>query len=457
MASPNVLLILADDMGYGDLGLVNRGLSRTPALDRLAGESLRLTQAYSASCVCAPARAGLMTGRYPHRTGCLSLNDLHGLNHLASREATAGDLFRGAGYRTGLVGKWHLGETADCHPNRRGFDEFFGFQDGATDYWKWELDRNGSPVPADGRYLTDVLSQAAVDFLRRRPADPFFLYLAYYTPHRPLQAPQDVLARHLARSDLTPGQAHVYAMIEVMDRGIGQVLETLDELGLADNTIVLFSSDNGPDPVRDGELSPQRFNCGLSGSKYHVHEGGIRIPMLFRWPAGLPAGVNDHNLVQFIDVLPTLAAACGVPVPRGRRLDGEDRLPALRGDLGRVDPVRFWQWNRYTPVRACNAAMRDGPWKLVRPALAGFRDLVAEDHERLHAGGSARRAVTPPPVQQLGEPGEPELYDIHEDPEERRNLAGEQPGRLRAMEGALDGWFDDVMEDARSALAERQG
>ena len=459
MSRPNVVVILADDMGYGDLSMVNGGLSHTPALDHLADGSLRLTQGYSASCVCAPARAGLMTARYPHRTGCLSLNDWHGLNYLASREVTAGDLFRNGGYRTGLVGKWHLGETPDCHPNRRGFDEFFGFQIGAADYWRWELDRNGARVPADGRYLTDVLTEAALDFLRGHSADPFFLYLAYYTPHRPLQAPQDVLTRYLAQDDLTPGQAHVYAMIEVMDRGIGRVLETLDDLGIADNTILLFASDNGPDPVRDGELSPVRFNCGLNGGKYHVHEGGIRVPMLLRWPSGLPAGVDDHNLMQFVDVLPTLPAACDAPLSREIRLDGEDRLPVLRGERGRANPVRFWQWNRYVPTPTCNLAMRDGPWKLVRPAVEGFRDLIPEDRERLRRVGleGGRLAVTPPPNQDLAPAAPVELFNLAEDPLERHNLAHEHPHRVRTMQSQIDRWFEDVIVDARSALAERMG
>ena len=454
---PNVIIILADDMGYGDLSRVNGGLSCTPRLDGLAADSLRLAQGYSASCVCAPARAGLMTGRYPHRTGCTSLNSYHGINRLAPAEVTLGDIFAHYGYHTGLVGKWHLGDTPECHPNRRGFRDFEGFSEGATEYYRWNLDCNGRKEQADGRYLTEVLTEKALYFLRRITS-PFFLYLAYYTPHRPLEAPQEILAKYLAREDLTPGQAHVYAMIEVMDTGIGRVLDTLDELGLSEDTIVMFSSDNGPDPVSEGPLSPLRFNCGLTGTKYLVQEGGIRVPFLLRWPAGLEAGVDRQEMFHFVDVLPTLVSACGLDLPGAIALDGENRLPVLRHEAAGFDPVRFWQWNRYHPIPECNAAMRDGNWKLLQPALDGHRAMLAEDTEanrRYRESGVRDFEITPPPVQDLGLPAQPQLYDLSVDPGETRDLAESHPERCSRMGAELNSWFEIVMEDFRTATADR--
>jgi arylsulfatase A len=189
---PNIVLILADDLGYGDLGGYNGGLSQTPALDALATEGLCLSQHYSASPVCAPARASLLTGRYPHRTGAIDTLEMRGLDRLALRETTIADLVRRAGYATGLVGKWHNGALdARYHPNRRGFDEFAGFSGGWQPYFNWRLDRNGTETRTDGRYLTDVFTDEAVDFIRRHAREPFFLYLAYSAPHFPFEAPEE--------------------------------------------------------------------------------------------------------------------------------------------------------------------------------------------------------------------------------------------------------------------------
>ncbi|MDQ1373292.1 MAG: arylsulfatase, partial [Actinomycetota bacterium] len=189
---PNLLVILADDMGYGDFSCFNHGASSTPVLDQLVGDGTCLTQHYSASPVCAPARASLLTGRYPHRTGAIDTLEGRGLDRIKLSERTLADLLAAAGYATGLVGKWHNGALDDrYHPNRRGFAEFAGFRGGWSDYWHWYMDRNGSVQQGDGRYLTDVLTEEAVAFVRRHRTEPFFLHLAYSAPHFPLQAPDD--------------------------------------------------------------------------------------------------------------------------------------------------------------------------------------------------------------------------------------------------------------------------
>src|ERR1700683_170230 len=377
---PNIVLIVADDMGYGDFGCFNYGASETPVLDSLIAEGLCLTQHYSASPVCAPARASLLTGRYPHRTGVIDTLETRGLDRLALRERTIADFIRGTGYATGLIGKWHNGAFDNrYHPNRRGFDEFAGFSGGWQPYWNWQLDRNGSLSRGDGRYLTDVFTDEALDFIRRHRAEKFFLYLAYNAPHFPLEAPDEDVARFNESGSFTEAVRRIYAMIRCMDRGVGRVLEELDRTGLAENTIVLFTSDNGPQFGGNGEMCSDRFNCGFAGSKLLVYEGGIRLPMAIRWPAGIDGRRQVHEMVHLTDWLPTLTALAGAEVSNQLRIDGVDVMPVLQGERGKINSTRFWQWNRYTPVGECNAAMRDGNWKLVRPAISQLMSVSRED------------------------------------------------------------------------------
>lgn len=450
---PNVILIMADDMGYGDLSAINGGRSRTPNLDRLHGESLRFTQAYAASCVCAPSRAGFLTGRYPQRTGCVCLNDLHALDRLDPAETTVADLFRAAGYHTGLIGKWHCGPLPECRPENRGFAEVAAFHPQGCDYFNWTIDENGRQAGAAGRYLTDYLNGRAVRFVRENRHRPFFLHLAHYAPHRPLQPPDEEAVQPFLARGLSRGEATVYAMLEVMDRGIGMLDEELERCGLKENTIVIFTSDNGPDDLEVDGLSPVRFNCGLRGGKYSVHDGGIRVPFLLRHPAATAIG-ETHNLLHFTDLLPTLAAACGVSLP-DLRLDGENRLPLWRGNGGAeaVSGPRFWQWNRYRPQPECNAAMREGDWKLVVPARSGWRDMAAADIAALHAGDF--RLTTPAPTPELGEASEPLLFHIADDPAEQHDLAGRYPHRKNDMLASLNRWFREVDAEFQSIYRKR--
>ncbi len=417
-SGPNVILILADDMGYGDLATFNGGLSRTPNLDKLVRESVYFNRAYSGSPVCTPSRAALLTGRYPHRTGAVTLNmeRFPELSRMQEGEKTLADLFRAKGYRTGLVGKWHLGDGADYHPLRRGFEEFQGFKgfDIGGDYYSYRLDINGEYQDFSGEYLTDELTERAIDFVTRHRAEPFFLHLAHYAPHRPLSAPRELVEHYLAEG-FNRNTATVYAMIEVMDNGIGRLMDTLDSLDLRANTLVIFASDNGPDP-----LVGERFNHEFRGSKYTVYEGGIHVPLLVSWPGRYPERTSALT-VHFTDVVPTLAEICALELPESLNLDGGSFAGVLRGDdsIPHLPAYRFWQWNRGVPFYSHNAAVREGKWKLVRPPVT--RELV------------------------FGEsPAKPMLFDTDADPREEVDLATEEPLQYNVMRVKLEQWARQV-------------
>ncbi len=420
---PNVILILADDMAVGDLSCFNEA-SRTPNLDRLKEESVWFSRAYSGSPVCAPARASLLTGRYPHRTGVVTLNmeKYPALTSLRLEETTLADRFRAGGYRTGIIGKWHLGIRPEYHPLKRGFDEtavFLGHLM-APRYFRFRLDINGTEekFQDEDDYLTTELSNRAIDFVRRHRDEPFFLHLAHYAPHRPIDAPAERVKPFLDRG-LPEETAAVYAMIEIMDEGIGALLTELDTLGIAENTIVIFASDNGPDP-----LVEKRFNRQLRGAKYEVHEGGIRVPFLVRWRARFGPSESDTP-IHFADVLPTLVDLCDLPFPDDREplpLDGVSFRSVLEGGEFAAPPHRFWQWNRWKPLYSHNAAVRDGRWKLVRPFVT----------KNLPEGPSDL-----PPM----------LFDLEADPAEANDLATEHPDRVKTMNAALEAWTAEIERD----------
>ena len=451
---PNVIFVLADDLGFGDLGCYGNSVLRTPNLDRLAREGVRCDQYYSPSPLCAPARAGILAGRYNHRTGALSVESNRGIDRIALRERTIGDEFRSLGYRTGYVGKWHNGlHDLRYHPMNRGFDSFIGFLNGGMDYYDWTLDRNGTPVPGDGRYLTDVFTSEAIDFVDGCDGDPFFLYLAYNAPHAPLQGPDELVA-HYQGFGLNPAVATLYAMIESMDRGIGQLVAKLEGEGRLDNTVVVFTSDNGPwlgqEQLAGATYSVDRFNGPFRGMKQDVLEGGIRVPAIVRWGSGLPAGHVCRLLLHGCDWLPTLVGACG-GAPSGLPLDGLNRLDVLRGNDDEPRQPRYWQFNRYDPVFGCNMAMRDGNWKLYWPRIESAMakeetDTVA--YRESYNGPHRLMPVANPTVRRhVPGPHTPELYDIAEDPGEANNVVGNHRERAARMAREALAWFEDVESD----------
>lgn len=419
---PNVILILADDMALGDLSHLNGGLSRTPNLDRLAKTSASFTRAYSASPVCAPARAALLTGRYPHRTGAVTLNmEKHPeLARIRLDETTLADVFRANGYKTGLIGKWHSGIGPEYHPLSRGFEEFEGFIGHlyVPSYFDYKLDIGRETKAFPNRYLTTDLSNRAVDFVRRHRDEPFFLHLAHYTPHRPIEAPEERIAPY-REAGLDEETATVYAMIEVMDEGIGQLIEELKRQQLLEQTILIFASDNGPDP-----LVAKRFNLDLRGSKYEVHEGGIRVPFFLQWQGQIEPAELD-TVIDFTDLLPTLVDLCGLDFEPPNPLDGASFAAALRGEQLRTRS-RFWQWNRAKPRYTHNAAMLDGDWKLVRP-------FVTKNYPKA--------ASKLPPM----------LFNLSEDTSEENDVSAMNPERVREMNTALDQWTSSVERDRKRA------
>lgn len=453
-ARPNILFIVADDMGYGDLGCFNFGASQTPVLDRLVAEGVSLTQHYSASPVCAPARAALLTGRYPHRTGAIDTLEIRGLDRLALAERTLADVLGAAGYATGLIGKWHNGALdARYHPNARGFAEFVGFSGGWSPYTGYHLDTNGSVTKGE-RYITDVFSDEAAAFVRRHASEPFLLALAYSAPHFPFHALQEDLAPFRDSGAHTTAVSHIYGMIRCMDRGIGRVLDELQRQGIEDNTIVIFTSDNGPQFSGTGDTSSHRFNCGFAGAKLSALEGGIRVPAVVRWPARLAGGRQVHDIVHFTDWFPTLAAAAGVSAGGGLPVDGIDVTGALAGERRGAQPPRFWQWNRYTPVPESNAAMRDGDWKLVRPAIdetmqVSPPDLAMDIDSKYHPERYNAIVNDGEPTRVWGVVPSPQLFNLRHDPQERHDLAAQHPGRVTRMDADLTRWFEDVESERR--------
>jgi arylsulfatase A-like enzyme len=391
---PNFVIILSDDGGYADWGCYGSQEFRTPNVDRLAREGMRFTQAYVAASICGPSRAALLTGRYPHRFGyeynnvppAMSANSRFTGNEmgLPLDETTLADALRPLGYRNLIVGKWHQGLADRFHPLRRGFDRFYGFRGGSRSYLrmnnpKLPLERrlwqDDTPVaePAEGEYLTDLFTDRAIEFMRESKEQPFFLYLAYNAVHGPLETrPEDARAyAHLP----DPRRRTLGGMTAALDRGVGRVLDAIDQLGLARNTVVLFLNDNGGE---SGVIGAD--NGPLAGTKGTNYEGGVRVPFLLRWPGVVSAG-NDYALpVSALDVFPTfLAAAGGSAATLKSPLDGVDLRPFLTGTAPAARPHESLFWRK-----GPHAAVRHGDWKLLRHPHrpAELFDLAADVGEQ---------------------------------------------------------------------------
>jgi len=456
MKKTNVIFILADDMGYGDFGMFSEGNAITPALDQMVSEGVCLTQCYAAAPVCVPSRAALLTGRYNHRTGAIDMRELRGLSSMSLKETTIADVFKQNGYKTGLMGKWHNGTIGkEYHPCSRGFDEFVGFRGGMSRYYDWRLYYNYEMRESDGRHLTDVLTDESIDFITRHKDKPFFLKVSYNAPHSPYEAPEEDIKIFADRNKYNKTVSTLYAMILGMDRGIARIFETLKQLNLDENTLVVFTSDNGPQFGGEGENCSDRFNCNLNGAKEQVFEGGIKVPGVMRWPGTLTHRERENCFVHGTDWFPTLLAAAGIEVPAHLKLDGENVLPQLLGEVEPTHIKRFWQWNRYAPEVTCNAAIRDGNWKLVRPpiraAMTVNRDdwntdrIVERDPEKY-----TEFDKSPFPPRELPPPVTPMLFDLDSDPCEQNDLAAKYPERAKQMLEELTTWFNEVEAERRA-------
>jgi arylsulfatase A-like enzyme len=327
---PNVVMILADDQGWGDLSASGNVNLSTPHVDSLGRDGARLDR-FFVCAVCSPTRAEMLTGRYHTRMGVISTST--GRERLASDETTIGDTFKAAGYATGAFGKWHNGMQWPYHPNARGFDEFYGFCSGHWGhYFSPELEHNGTLVKGNG-YLTDDLTDHAIDFIEQNKEKPFFCYLPYNTPHVPMQVPERFwkkfagseleLRHHKPKKEDLEHTRAALAMCENIDWNVGRVLKKLDELGLAENTIVIYFSDNGP--------NGWRWNDGMKGKKGSTDEGGVRSPFSIRWPKTIEPGTQVPHIAGAIDLLPTLADLAGIPLVGDKPLDGISIKPLLLG------------------------------------------------------------------------------------------------------------------------------
>lgn len=390
---PNVILIYVDDMGSVDLNCYGSKEILSPNLDQLASEGVRFTQYYSGSPVCSPSRATLMTGMYPRRAGLEG--NAWGPGGLPNEKTTMAEVFKNAGYRTGLFGKWHLGDTLEVSPNAQGFDEFFGHKVGCIDnyshyfYWagpnKHDLWRNEQEVFEPGSYFPDLIVREARQFMTERATkkdSPFFLYLAFNMPHYPMQAEQEDVAKYGHVTD--PKRKRYCAFVTSLDRRIGQVIDIVNNLGMRDNTIIMFASDNGH------SLEERAFGGGGSAGPYRGHkftlwEGGIRLPSIISWPDKLPRGEVRDQWVGAVDWMATLPKWCGITSLED--IDGLDITKVIKSaDAQSPHEVMHWTFNK-------NWAVREKNWKLVREGDELFlsdmdkdtseQNNIAKDHPKI--------------------------------------------------------------------------
>lgn len=432
---PNVILIMTDDQGFGDFSGNGNPHIQTPNMDRLSKDGVTLTSFY-VSPVCTPTRANLMTGRYNYRT--CAIDTAYGRAMMHPDEVTLAEHLRAAGYRTGIFGKWHLGDLYPMRSIDQGFEESLVHRGGGigqpsdppggSNYTNPILEHNGKLEQFEG-YCSDVYTDAALSFIKSHAEDSFFVYLAYNCPHGPLLTPEKP-ARDYSQVPATPqdypavGQPigkmdaettrRIYAMVENVDMNLGRLFGKLDEWKLAENTIVIFLTDNGP--------QQPRYNAGMRERKGSVYEGGIHVPCYVRWPARLKAGTQIKTVAAHYDLTPTILAACGAKPIGTAKLDGVNLLPLLTGEVQTI-PERyiFSQWHRGEIPDRYRAFMVRGPrWKLVQAK---------------GSGDGAFDSKNPPPF---------ELYDILADPFEMKNVAADHADIVATMKAAYDAWFDDV-------------
>ena len=435
---PNVVLIYCDDLGYADLGCYGSTVCKTPNLDRMAAEGARFTDFYVSSAVCSASRAALLTGAYHERVGirgALGPKDSKGLNH---SETTLAELLKARGYATGMAGKWHLGRRPSQLPIHHGFDEFLGVPYSA-DMWPNhpEAPRSYPPLPLidgdrpaiagvtpdDQREFTTRFADRAVAFIRRNKDRPFFFYLAPNMPHVPLFVRKADEGR--------TGQGPYADVVAEIDDSVGKVLATLKELDLDEKTLVIFSSDNGPwlsYGDHGGSAGPLREGKGTS------YEGGIRVPMIARWPGQVPAGSTRHEPAGTIDILPTVAALAHAPPP-GLPIDGKDITPLLRGEPQAKPPhdaLFFYYGDGQLQ------ALRSGRWKLLFPHTS--RSMIGQAPG--HGGTPGKYKPLPVGL---------ELYDLDADLGETTNLAADRPEVVRELQAKAEGMRAQLGDGLRKA------
>jgi len=435
---PNIVLILADDLGWSDLACYGNTFVETPNIDRLAGQGMRFTDAYASCPVCSPTRASLHTGKYPARLGLT-----HIIEHEAAvtakwkepaitpyvrlEEITLYESVKRAGYATANIGKWHLGggplgsaagDDSEGDPLRQGADISVADTGQPPDYF-YPYRRNladgtvltvrRAPDGREGDYLPDRMTDEALRFVDQQRNGPFFLFLGHYLPHTStgdrLQGKKDKIEKYLAKAGVNEVSNRIVyaAMVEDLDDSVGRVLRQLDELGMAENTLVIFASDNGGN-------GSKTTNLPLRGAKGELYEGGIRVPLLVRWPGHVPPRSVSHEPVITPDLYPTILTASGVQPAPGQVLDGEDLLPLLtRGQVLRRKAI-FWHYPHFSP--AAGSAIREGDYKLL--------ELLDDQGPRT------------------------ELYDLAADSSEQHNLAEKLPAKTKELQDKLNAWLKSV-------------
>ena len=391
---PNIVVLFCDDLGYGDLGCYGHPRIRTPNLDQLAKDGLRLTHCYAASPVCSPSRAGLFTGRNPNRMGIrdwIPENSGIFLSHREpSREITLPTLLRSVGYRTALSGKWHLNSRMDGKeptPGDHGFEYWFATQNNALPNHENPRNfiRNGQPVGELKGNSSKLIVDEALTFLSKvRKEEPFALFLTFHAPHEVVAVAEVDQADYADVTD--PNQRIYHACVSLLDREIGRLLRTIDDRGQRDNTLIFFSSDNGPETLLRYKAAKHSFGStgGLRGMKLHLTEGGIRVPGIFRWPAKIAPGQTSDEPFCGLDLLPTLCTLCGVSPPKDRFLDGADASALLlQGKpITRTTPL-YWQYDR--ALGDYTIALREGKWKFLMDKTfqkVALYDLQADPQEK---------------------------------------------------------------------------
>jgi arylsulfatase A-like enzyme len=433
---PNIIVIMTDDQGWGDTGYNGDPDVRTPNIDRLAASGIRFDNGYVTAPQCVPSRAGIILGRYQQRIGleCNPDEKFHGTYGLPAGVPTMPEELRKAGYRTGIVGKWHLGEPLDSQPFERGFEwcAYFrggmGFQYAADGNEKLFRNERDEPIALGAdEYLVEVFTRKALEFIGEKDERPFFLYLSYYPPHWPLAAPEQYLQKYKHIED--PNRRTACAMITSVDDGIGELMARLAEAGLEKNTMVVFFSDNGAPAYSSAGVTPIKVgenassNSPLSGCKGNLLEGGIRVPFLMSWPGRLPADAKVSWPVSVLDLTPTFLAAADAPPMRGA--DGVDLLPYLEPSVSATGPDRALFWRFHTQW-CLQGAVRRGPWKLVS------------------AGPDPGPGFDFPPGT-LGS-GETGLYNIAEDPSEKKNLIKEKPDIAESLQKEFAAWQETLVD-----------
>lgn len=401
---PNFILILADDLGYGDLGCYGNSDSKTPHLDALARAGIRFTDFHSNGAICSPTRAALLTGRYQQRAGIEGV--ISARNHrdkgLALAEVTFAEVLQQAGYATALFGKWHLGYARRFNPIRQGFGHFSGYVSGNVDYQS-HIDQEGyadwwkdTVLTRQAGYSTSLITDHGLRFIRENKQKPFCLYLAHEAPHSPYQGPGDKADRTVGGKFPVPGsradRKEAYKeMIEALDQGVGQIVAAVQQAGIAQNTFIFFLSDNGATSLGS--------NGTFSGQKGQLLEGGHRVPAIACWPGKLAAGQQSDLLLLSMDLFPTLAAAAGVPLPPGLKLDGENFLPWLCQEKKQAARLAFWRTSQEKVVR-------QGNWKL----------LVNRQTHAIR------------------------LFNLSRDGQEKQDLSGREPARVKQLLQELARW-----------------